>query len=202
MYSEELLFESIRVFDGHLERLDYHEARMNDARSYLFADFREIRLLDIISIPDKYTSGLNKCRIIYNRDIKLVEFEKYNKKQITTLGFVDGGDIEYPFKFLNRAALDNLLDIRPYGSDDIIITKNGLVTDSSYSNLAFYKEGQWYTPRLPLLFGTKRAFLLNSGILIERDIYVKDILQFEKVSLINALLNLGDIEIPVTSINT
>jgi 4-amino-4-deoxychorismate lyase len=47
------------------------------------------------------------------------------------------------------------------GCDDIIIVRNGFVTDASYANLIFRKGDEWFTPATFLLAGTMRAFLLG-----------------------------------------
>ncbi len=55
-------------------------------------------------------------------------------------------------------------------ADDIIITKNGNITDSSFSNLVFESsDGALFTPETYLLEGgTKRKFLLKNGIIREK----------------------------------
>ena len=57
--------------------------------------------------------------------------------------------------------------------DDILIVKNGLLTDTSIANIALYDGNDWYTPLHPLLKGTKRAELLDKGVLKEKEIKIK-----------------------------
>lgn len=53
-------------------------------------------------------------------------------------------------------------------------------------------DGQrWVTPRQPLLRGTMRQSLLDTGQLVERDIRYDEWGCYEKVSLINAMMPLG-----------
>ena len=66
--------------------------------------------------------------------------------------------------------------------------------------LAFFKEGKWYTPKSYLLNGIKRQYLISTGQLSETTILQADIYEFEKVSLINAMLDLSDLEIPTSAI--
>ena len=54
--------------------------------------------------------------------------------------------------------------------DDILIIRNGLITDMSYANVAFFDGTQWLTPRIPLLAGTCRERLLETGPIREADI--------------------------------
>jgi len=64
--------------------------------------------------------------------------------------------IEYPYKYANRNAFDTLLQSHP-DFDEIIIEKDGFITDTTIANLAFYNGTYWLTPEKPLLPGTMRA---------------------------------------------
>ncbi|MBP7901686.1 MAG: aminotransferase class IV [Spirochaetes bacterium] len=76
--------------------------------------------------------------------------------------------------------------------DEIIILKNGMVTDSSFSNLAFYDSGKWFTPETFLLNGIMRQKLLADNIIHEKKIAVNDMKKYEKISFINSMLDLGE----------
>ena len=65
--------------------------------------------------------------------------------------------------------MNSLFQIRQ-DKDDILIVKNGLLTDTSIANIALYDGNDWYTPLHPLLKGTKRAELLDKGVLKEKEI--------------------------------
>jgi 4-amino-4-deoxychorismate lyase len=74
---------------------------------------------------------------------------------------------------------------------DVLIVKNGLITDTSFANIAFSDGNKWYTPDTPLLKGTQRAYYLAQGILTERRISPADLRGFTKARLINAMLDLN-----------
>jgi 4-amino-4-deoxychorismate lyase len=81
------------------------------------------------------------------------------------------------------------------GSDDILIIKNGMVTDTSYSNVIFRdKIGNWVTPSTCLLKGTRRLNLLKNRIITETDIRVSDLKYYNEIRLINAMIGIGDSE--------
>ena len=65
------------------------------------------------------------------------------------------------------------------------------MTDSYYANLAFNKNGLWYTPKSPLLLGTQRAKLIEQGKLIEMHITVNDVRSFEYFKIFNAMTEWG-----------
>ena len=85
-------------------------------------------------------------------------------------------------------------------SDEIIIVKHGLLTDTSFTNLAIYDGDRWITPKRPLLLGTKRAALLDKGIIQEADITLNDLQNAVKVSLFNAMIEFGEREVPIGNV--
>lgn len=96
--------------------------------------------------------------------------------------------IEYGFKFQNRVALQQNFEKRG-NADEVLIVKEGLITDTSYANVVFWDGSQWATPDKPLLKGTKRAQLLREGVIVEQKIRVEDLGAFTYVRLINAMLD-------------
>lgn len=84
--------------------------------------------------------------------------------------------------------------------DEIIIVKHGLLTDTSFTNLAIYDGNHWITPKRPLLLGTKRAALLDKGIIQEADITLNDLRNAVKVSLFNAMIEFGEREVPIGNV--
>jgi 4-amino-4-deoxychorismate lyase len=82
----------------------------------------------------------------------------------------------------------NTLFAQRNDADEILIIKKGMVTDSLYCNVAFSNEQQWFTPSTPLLPGTQRAFLLDSGIIQEAEISETDMLKYSHIKLFNAMV--------------
>ena len=76
--------------------------------------------------------------------------------------------------------------------DDIIIVKDGLITDASYANLIFWDGENWFTPNTPLLKGVQREKLLKDGLIQEKEIKPSDLASYQKVALINAMLDFKD----------
>ena len=70
------------------------------------------------------------------------------------------------------------------GFDEVVIVKNGFISDTTISNLAFFDGSEWHTPNTPLLKGTKRAELLDSGFLKEKTIKLFQLVE----KLINRML--------------
>jgi 4-amino-4-deoxychorismate lyase len=156
-------------------------------------------LLDEI-LPHINERGEYKCRFLYNAKNYAIELQKYDRRKIVSLKVIHtAAETNYDFKTIVRKKLDDLFALRD-SCDEIIIVKNGLVTDAYYYNLVFEKQGKYYTPKQPLLKGVMRSALLQENCIIPMDIRVEDIYNFEKIHLINALNPLGYLEVGVRDI--
>lgn len=122
--------------------------------------------------------------------ITLVRADEYRMRAISSLRLVTCDDIDYAYKSADRSRLEQLLGQRG-NADEIIIVRNGLLTDTSYSNIALFDGTMWVTPKTPLLKGTMRQAMLDKGLLVERDITPEYCWSCREVSLINAMMPLG-----------
>lgn len=191
--------ETIQILNGVPQRVASHNVRCNDTRNKYFDVDDLIDLSTVITVPQNMYSGLVKCRVIYAVQIQEVSYQHYESRVISSLKIVHCNDIEYSDKATPRLALDNLYALRE-SHDEIIIIKNGLVTDAYYYNLAFRKGDQWFTPKTPLLKGIMRQSLLKQGILLEKDILEKDILDYDQIALFNALNEFGAVLLDVEEV--
>ena len=190
-----LLLETVQVRDGRITAAEYHNERFNRSRRSLFGITAPADIRDIVKIPGEYLSGTVKCRIFYNRDIRGVEFQNYFPKIIGSLKLVACDDIDYGYKYADRSLLNSLM-ARRGDCDDILIVRNGLITDTSFTNVVFFRNGTGYTPEIPLLPGTKRAALLKSGAVKTAVIRPDDLPLYEEIHLVNAFLDQGDCVVP------
>ena len=79
--------------------------------------------------------------------------------------------------------------------------KNGLVTDTSFSNVLLYNGIDYFTPKTPLLVGTKRSLLLSQGLIKEKDIDVAQLSDYQHIILINAMMGIADgLVIPISQV--
>lgn len=195
------LFETIKIFNGEIFNPHYHNRRMNNSRKILFGLEDEIDLSEFIIIPEKFRSGLVKCKVIYSDEIQSIEFSEYQIKKINSLKIVECNDIVYDHKYLNREKLEELKAKNiNFASQDILIVKGGIITDTSYSNVVLFDGSKWLTPSTPLLKGTKRASQLDAGRICEEEIKLKDLKKFAQLKLINAMIELD--ESPAISIQS
>lgn len=182
-----LLFETIRMQDGVLQNLEYHNYRMNHSRKVLYKSPDSLDLEQIIQIPSECKQGLYKCKVTYSREVKGIEFKPYLPRVIKSLRLIEDDTISYKYKYTNRGRLNALLTKRER-FDEILIVKSGFITDTSYSNIIFFDGAHWLTPSTPLLRGTMRSFLIENNLISETEIKVTDLKLFKKARLINAMM--------------
>ena len=115
---------------------------------------------------------------------------------ISKLKTVYDDAITYDFKSTDRDAINRLYEMKG-DADEIIIVKNGMVTDTSYSNIVFSKDGVLYTPSTFLLNGTRRHSLLENNTIKEIDIKVEDINNFDSLMIINAMIKPGELVVNI-----
>ncbi len=184
-----LLLETIRCEDGQAHHLHYHQKRMDESLRALGLHNTHF-LKQCITPPDKQ---LYRCRVVYDANTISVEYIPYVKRAISTLQLVQIDILEYALKYADRKELDILFTQRE-NADDILIVKDGLITDTSIANIAFYDGEQWLTPKHPLLHGTTRARLLDKKKIIEADITPSDLTQYSEFALINAMIGFNKIK--------
>ena len=191
--------ESLRVVDGHICNLAYHQQRMNKTRLEVFGQPTPLLLNDVFK-GIKAPSGLAKLRFVYDEaGIHDISCTPYTRKNIHSLRLVTANDIDYRYKSVDRSALNQLKE-KQGECDEILIIRNNHITDTSYTNVALYDGKQWFTPSTPLLCGTMRQRLLDCGLLQEREIMVSDIPNYQYISLFNAMIPLGEVILPVDKI--
>lgn len=193
------LIESIRLENGVFGNLTYHQDRMDASIRKLFGRPNSIMLKDYLNSLSFPSEGLFKCRLVYDRYIQNVECIPYHIKPVTRLKIIHVDALEYAHKYEDRKSLTEAYAQRG-DCDDILLAKNGFITDSYYANVILLDGSTWYTPSQPLLKGTYRQYLLNEGKIKEAPIHSDDVYSFSRIKLINALLRFEGPELSVTQI--
>ena len=193
---EPRFIESIRYEGGNYPLLKYHQERVDKTFHYFFANQSPHQLVSCL--PSLKLEGIYKVRMLYTADHIDIEYAAYSPRKIESLQLVVADDIDYSFKYEDRQAIERLQ--KSVSADDILMIKNNSITDCSYSNLAFWDGAGWYTPDTPLLPGVRRGQLLKLGRIKEAPIKPSDLGAFKKMSLINAMLDLGEVEISTNQI--
>ncbi len=178
--------ESIKILNGKILHIEYHQRRYEYTLKNYYGVLSNSKLKKLIN-PPKY--GLYKCKIIYKENRILdITYIKYIKKSFLKLKIIEDKDITYAYKFNERTKLNKLFEKRK-DADDVLIVKNGYIKDTSIANIALKKNNLWYTPKNTLLNGVTRQRYIDSGKLIQKEISIKDITNYSKIALLNAMID-------------
>lgn len=192
--------ETIKIKKGEVMALPYHQARMERTIRHFFPSLSAMPSLAQLIAP-RADMQLSKCRVVYSEQgVEAVEYAPYAMRTIQTLMVIEADNIDYSYKSTDRSEINRLTTLKG-DCDDIVIVKNGLITDTSFTNLAIFDGHQWLTPSHPLLAGTKREFLLAQGAITEKDLTPEDLKNSEKTRLFNAMIDFGEIEIINTKLD-
>ena len=177
--------ESIKIENGPAFLLNLHQQRIYQT----FANFHRECVLNLYAIftslqlPQK---GLYKWRIVYNLSGDFEhQFIPYSFTEIKDFELVENNEINYSFKYLDRTHLDTMK--KQASTQEIVIVKKGFITDTTFSNLIFLKNGIWHTPKTFLLNGVQRLNLLHLGIIQETEINLENLKEFSHFQIINAM---------------
>lgn len=195
--------ETLCIRNNKIQHLSYHQNRLNFTLNQHFpAAPPEINLSQVIKLPhDLKANHTYKCRVLYEKEVSSIEFHAYNPKRIQNFQLVKGDHLSYEFKYANREPIQKLLVAST--ADEIIIVRNKKITDTSFSNIAFFNGNEWFTPGNPLLKGTSRCKLIEEGKIKTKEIAPIDLADFLYFKLINAMLKWEDSPLyPIQSINS
>lgn len=194
--------ETIRILNRLPLNLAWHQLRYErTARHFFGTAFRVENLCNVVE-KIECGNGTYKVRVVYGRcGIEEVSCEPYSMKPVESLRLVCCDGIDYSFKSTDRRVLDVAVAQKD-GCDNVVIVRNGLLTDTSYTNIALYDGSKWYTPQKPLLHGTTLMRLLSEGKLESRDIRAADVWGYRQVALFNAMVDFGAIVLPVEAVRS
>lgn len=192
--------ESIKLLDGVFYRLEFHQKRMNRCSDLFFPEANRPDLQSALNNSHPPQTGLYKCRVTYDSKIRKIEYLPYRKREIHSLQIVEVQIKSLPYKQEDRSDLDRAFAMRG-NFDEVLLVKNGLLTDTSICNIALFDGSEWFTPAKPLIYGVNRANLIEEGKIVEKDILLNDLENFSHIRLFNALIEFGDTELDIGNIH-
>jgi 4-amino-4-deoxychorismate lyase len=181
--------ETIAYENGQFQRLGLHNERCNRTRKHFFGTLPPIEFESVLSIPEHLKHETVKCKVTYAKEIIHIDYDLYTIRAVHSLRLVVDDTIEYAFKYADRSKLNALFQMRGQ-YDDILIVKNGLITDTSYANIVFKKDGNWYSPQNPLLQGTRLASYLRNGRIISALLHPDDLHLYSEARIINSMISI------------
>ncbi|MDD5717076.1 MAG: aminotransferase class IV [Sulfuricurvum sp.] len=184
-----MLLETLRCENGTVLHLSHHQERLE--RSLRSLKIQTHYDLEHLIIPP--SSGLYRCRFLYSESDYRIEFLPYTPRPVRSIKLISADALHYPLKYENRKPLDLLFQQRGE-CDDVLIIKNGFLTDTTIANIALYIDGKWFTPQTPLLNGTTRSRLLDEGFLTPALLTEADIGKATKIAVMNAMVGFIEVE--------
>lgn len=193
--------ESIKLLDGVFSRIPYHQKRVNDTFAFHFAGHKVHSLEAIWTQSIIPASGMYKCRLQYDADSVHVEFIPYTLRKLESLRLIHTSIEPSIFKSASREAYNEAFEGRG-DCDDVLLIHKGLLTDTSYCNIALWDGQQWFSPQTPLLKGTNLSQLIDSGLVHQKDISYQELPNYSKITLFNAMIEFGEITLNTNQIKT
>lgn len=198
----QLLLETLHYENGALQNVIWHNRRFNDTRKQLFGQAQPLDLeaifedflaqnavIFIENIQKKQLHTYQRCRILYNKyGVERIEIVETLRRNIKTVQLIAAETLDYTFKYADRTGFDTLS--KNIKADEMLIVKEGFLTDTTYANIVLLEKNKWITPSKPLLKGTKRAKLLAKQKIYEADVTPQDLYRFREMRLINATTDL------------
>ncbi|HEX5113455.1 MAG TPA: aminotransferase class IV [Saprospiraceae bacterium] len=188
-----VFLETICLLDGIPRHLQWHQQRIENTFRYCIPHAEPFHLETELTLYDFPEEGKFKCSIHYSTEIIEVTFSPYPLRTLKQLKLVEiPPGFDYRFKYADRKIIDDLFS-KKGNADDILMTRDGWIMDTSIANIAFRKNERWYTPSLPLLAGTTWKRLVSAGTLLPRPIHKAEIHQFQGFKIFNAMNDWGEL---------
>ena len=183
--------ETICYKNGVFERIELHNDRLNRTRNHFYDKPLEINLIGHLSVPVDLIHSTVKCTVTYAEQIQHISYSNYQIKTLHSLKLIDHNSIDYSFKYADRQVLESLYSNRGE-CNDILIVKDGFLTDTLYANLVLLRDNRWYSMLNPLLLGTRLQSYLNENIVTPILVTPNDLHLYSEARIINAMISIED----------
>jgi len=179
-----LFIETLLIKKGAPRSIGYHQRRVDKTTKKHFGTSMIDLQKELLNPPE---DRIYRCRITYSKRVEKIEYLPYDLVKRVKIKAVET-DLDYNYKYSDRENMEKLFSIaKKEGFDDVLFIRNGFVTDTSVSNVAFFDGNSWLTPTFPLLAGTVRARLIESGFLKRASISIEELGKFSLFALFNSL---------------
>ncbi len=182
------LFETARLLDGEIIYPEHHRKRFLQSYQTYYKKQPPYDIFQNVNLDLKKKKGIFKIKVAYNATQTFTSITPYKAKKVVSLQMVYDNNIGYPLKYTDRQALEQAWQQRG-NLDDVLIIKNGFLTDTYYANIVLFDGTYWHTPTTYLLNGTCRQRLLASNLVRETPIHANEIYSYVGFQLINAMLD-------------
>lgn len=181
--------------NGRIPLLEEHYARFSSTiRRYSgsppsLREFEALLLGTLSASSPSISAKAWRCRLVYEANGRLVERGAlpFIPKKLERIARVELPSASYPLKFADRSLFASLHERFP-GYDEIIITRQGFLSDGTFTNLYLRRSsGRLLTPADALLAGCRRARLMKEGTLLPSPLNWEELEPHWQIGFINAL---------------
>ena len=156
--------ETIKIVNGKTQALAYHQERMERTICKFFPSLCNASTPSLEKLINPTESmDFYKTRVVYGKQgVEAVEYVPYFIRNINSLQVVEDDTITYGYKSTDRSRL-NALVAQKGNCDDIIIVKHGLLTDTSFTNLAIFDGKTLGDSQTSLIARHKKSRTIGQG---------------------------------------
>lgn len=201
------VFETILLRNGRAVFLDEHLTRINNSIENLKIK-NKLEKEEIFKFLDSYYQGKN---IPDNEVLKIIITDKnkiFNTREYsyTQADYEKGFSLNISKIIRNETSIftfnktlnygDNILEKRNSkicGYDEpIFLNSKGQITEGATTNIFFVKDKKIFTPKLScgLLNGILRQYIISNYTVVETEIYLEDLKNFDEAFVTNSLLGI------------
>lgn len=191
------LLESLKLDNGNYPLMDYHIQRLSHSAQYFGYPFAMDKVKEELAIlANRFKKGVYKVRLIYHPSGKM-ELECQPVKPIdgpirTVIAPtpVDKNNIYLYHKTTNREIYQKIDQATPpHVLSTLLWNNEEYITEFTIGNIVVEKDGRFFTPPVSdgLLPGTHRQQLLEENKIIEKQIPLSELKQYEQIWFINSI---------------
>lgn len=202
------LIESLRLESGTVHRLELHLARLaHSARHFGWgwhAEREQALRTALSDLAQAHPQGVHKVRLLWHVEGRWtlqaspLSGPGTPTPQVTLAAtpITETGD--FILHKTTRRQAYAAFPPAPGCFDTLLHNPAGELTEFTIGNVAVQLGGQWFTPPVSasLLPGVMRASLLQSGVLQERPLHLRDLAQAQGLALLNSVRGWVDVDLP------
>ena len=195
------LIETMRVLEsGEVYLLDRHLHRLRHSARHFSFKYDSDKVREQITEAAPRLPVFLRLLLSQNGDLEIssgaIPTDQFEHLKFSSVRV----DSKNPFlyhKTTKRGVYEEARRDCDANTDVILINERDEITETTITNIAVFRDGQWITPALScgLLPGVLRAELLSRGEIVEGIIHPEDLHSSDPVRCFNALRGTFDVEL-------
>jgi branched-subunit amino acid aminotransferase/4-amino-4-deoxychorismate lyase len=195
------LIETMRVWEsGEVYLLDRHLHRLRHSARHFSFKYDSAKVREQITAAAPRRPACLRLLISQNGESEIssgpLPTDHFRRLKLSSVR-VNSKDQFLYHKTTKRGVYEEARRDCDAGTEVILINELGEITETTITNIAVFRDGQWITPALScgLLPGVCRAELLARGEIVEGIIHPEDLHTSDPIRCFNALRGVFDVEL-------